>query len=64
MGDVSAVFEEVSSGGLTVAELSQRCGMSATRVEEVTGFLEECGVVRIAGSKVLLSDEIASLSEG
>jgi len=64
MGDVSAVFDKIGTRPVTKEEISRKCGLSVSRVQDITAFLEEFGLVRTVGSKVVTSEELAGLSEG
>jgi len=64
MGSVAKVFAQIEANALTPEEISERSGLTISEVKEVLDFLEEFGLVKVEGPRVVASDEIADLPEG
>ena len=64
MGNVAKVFAQIKGNALTPEEISQKSGLSISKVKETLAFLDEFGFVKAYGSKVMVSDEIMNLPEG
>ena len=64
MGSVAKVLAQVEGNALTPEEISERSGLSIPTVKKVLDFLEEFGLARAKGPKVVASDEIMDLPKG
>jgi DNA-binding IclR family transcriptional regulator len=64
MGNVSKVFAQIEGNALTPEEISERSGLSISKVKETLDFLEEFSLVKVKGPRVTVSEEIMDLPEG
>jgi predicted transcriptional regulator len=64
MGNVSKVFSQIEGNALTPEEISERSGLSISKVKETLDFLEEFSLVKVKGPRVTVSEEIMDLPDG